>query len=231
MLRHKTTNCKFLKGLAVFLLLTFSCHLVAAPKPRYYDDQTGTSIREMRATLDDLRHEVNNHEIEIKTYEEKIGGLESIIDSLRQHSSDTATAHKDALKNSSATLEMKLNSLDTLSKGLVADLKQFKNHANETAAALAQYKTKMIELEKIVDVQNQNIDNLQNAVRSLSDLLQIKSGLTANSSVESGKKYKVVSGDSLEKIAKKNQTSIQAIKDLNGLNNDKIIVGQTLLMP
>lgn len=227
MLRHKTTYCKFLRGLAVFLL-AISCNLEAAPKPRYYDEQTNTAIREMRATMDDLRHEVNNHEAEIKIYEEKIHSLETIIDSLRQDSNKTAAAHKDALKDSSATLEMKLNSLETTTKGLVADIKQFKNHANDTATALAQYKQKLTELEQIAEIQNQNLDNLQTAIKSLADILQVKSGINTASS---GKTYKVAPGDSLEKIARKNQTTIQAIKSLNNLTNDKIIVGQTLQMP
>lgn len=219
-------HCKLIFRLAVLIIL-IAVPLEAAPK-RYFDDQATVSMREMRDSLDDLRHEVNNHETEIKTYEDKLHNLETIIDSFRQQSTDTALAHKDALKDSAATLEMKLNSLETTTKGLVADVKQFKNHANETASAMAQYKQKLTDLEKILEIQNQNIDSLQTAIKSLSDVLQVKSNLPLSSS---DKLYKVAPGDSLEKIARKHQTSIQIIKDLNGLSNDKIIVGKTLKVP
>lgn len=220
--------CKFFVKLAVILLAFSKSTLEAAPKG-YYGDQTSFALRELRDTLDTVRHEVNNHEIEIKTYDEKIHNLETIIDSLRQHSTETAQAHKNALMDSSSTLETKINGLETTSKGLVADIKQFKNHANETASTLAQYKKKLSDLEKIIDIQNQNLDHLQTVLKSLTDAFQVKNNLTSSSSME--KVYKVATGDSLEKIARKHQTTVQAIKDLNGLTNNKIIIGQTLKIP
>lgn len=220
-------RCRLIAKLAAPLALFVAQPLEAAPK-RYFDDQTSVALREMRDSLDDMRHEVSNHEIEIKTYDEKLRNLETIIDSLRQQSADIALVHKDALKDSSATLEMKLNSLETTTKGLVADLKQFKNHANETASAMAQHKQKLSDLEKILEIQNQNLDSLQTAIKSLSEALQVKSNLPVASSE---KLYKVAPGDSLEKIARKHQTTIQVIKELNGLVNDKIIVGKTLKVP
>lgn len=42
---------------------------------------------------------------------------------------------------------------------------------------------------------------------------------------------KVKKGDSLDKIAKVNNTSVKAIKELNQLKNDKLSIGQTLKMP
>lgn len=221
-----STRCKFLIKLAAFFIL-IATPLEAAPK-RYYEDPSNVALREMRATLDDLRHEISNHETEIKTYDEKLHNLETIIDSLRQQSTDVAQGHKEALKDSSATLEMKINSLETTTKGLVADLKQFKNHANETASAISQYKQKLTDLEKVLEIQNQNIESLQTAIRSLTDVLQVNNNLSVSST---GKIYRVASGDSLEKIARKHSTTIQAIKDLNGLTHDRIIVGQTLKMP
>lgn len=218
------SSCRLLQLAALFILFTSQLH--AAPK-RYYDDQSATALREMRDSLDDLRHEVSNHEIEIKTYDEKVRNLENIIDSLRQQSTDTAQAHKSALYDSSTSLESKISSLEATTKGLVADLKKFQAHANETAATLSQYKQKMADFEKILDLQNQNIDNLHTALKSITDALQVKS----NFSPVGGKTYRVVPGDNLEKIAKKNSTTIQIIKELNNLANDKIIVGQTLKMP
>jgi LysM repeat protein len=227
---YNSLNCKTLLAVLFTFLLSSITSLQAAPK-RYQGDQTAIALREMRDTLDDMRHEVSNHEHEIKTYEEKIRNLETIIESFSTQTQDTAQAHKEALKDSSANLEMKINSLETTAKGLVADLKQFKAHANETASTLTQYKQKLIDLEKILELQNQNMENLQNAFKSLTEILQVKSSVITSTSAPSGNMYKVASGDSLEKIARKNQTTIQAIKEINGLANDRIIVGQTLKMP
>ena len=43
--------------------------------------------------------------------------------------------------------------------------------------------------------------------------------------------YRVKAGDSLEKIAKQNQTTIKKLKEANQLANDQIIVGQKLKLP
>ncbi|PHN97478.1 hypothetical protein CSC81_09320 [Tenacibaculum discolor] len=41
-------------------------------------------------------------------------------------------------------------------------------------------------------------------------------------------KYKIVSGDTLSKIAKKHNTTVAKIKADNGLSSDTIYVGKTL---
>lgn len=47
----------------------------------------------------------------------------------------------------------------------------------------------------------------------------------------SGKNYIVKPGDNLYRIGKKNGTTLEAIKALNGLKNDTLRVGQTLTLP
>lgn len=202
---------------------------VAAPRP-YGDYNTDTSIREMRSSIDDLRHISNNHETEIRTIEEKFKNVESIMDSLRKQIQDQTQGAKEQLKNSSTSLEAKLGDLDLAIKSLTADLRQIKNHSNESSSALSQYKQRILDLEKTVAAQTQNIDNLQSALKALMDAMQVKDGLK-DTSTASSKIYRVKSGDSLEKIAQANQTTVKAIKDLNGMTNDRIIVGQKLQLP
>lgn len=48
---------------------------------------------------------------------------------------------------------------------------------------------------------------------------------------DSGNTYKVVSGDSLGKIATKNHTTVKALKELNGLTSDNIGAGKILKLP
>lgn len=54
---------------------------------------------------------------------------------------------------------------------------------------------------------------------------------SAGSVGESASSYTVKSGDTLGAIAKRNGTSVRAIKSANNLSSDTIIVGQTLLIP
>lgn len=204
--------------------------LKAAPQRYNYGQDQSTAIQEIRDSIDDLRHEMRNHESEIRTYEDKLSNQENIIDALREQITKSSNSQQDQLKNQSASLEMKVNQLETATKGLSADLRQFKTHANETTTALHQITQRMAQLEKVTEVQNQNLDNLQAALRSMMDALDIKSSPDKISDAN-GKNYKVKAGDSLEKIARANGTTIKAIKELNNLANDRIVVGQTLKMP
>lgn len=197
----------------------------AAPKRYYVDDGTQTALRELRDGMDDLRHEMTNHTSEIQVFEETLNTYEVTIDGLRQQIVDGARTNQQVVKERTDQLDMRLSSLESNLRGLIADMQQFKTHSQENAALLARTKQKIDELEKLIEAQNQNVENLQSAMGSLSDVLQINKGDT------SAKTYKVKPGDSLEKIARHHQTSIYILKELNNLTNDKIIVGQTLKLP
>lgn len=188
-----------------------------------YDDDTATAIREMRDTIDKLRHEVSNHETEIHMAEERSNNQETTIASLRQQLLDATQANKEMFKGGTANVEGKVTGLESINKGIIADISQLKTHANDSSTALAQYKQKISELEKNIAQLSQNIEHLQTALRSLTEAL--------GGSVADGKAYKVKTGDSLEKIAKAHGTTIKAIKELNNLSKDRIVVGQTLQMP
>lgn len=224
----------------VFLSVLFiPAGLPAAPRGQYYQDPNAVALREMRDSIEDVRHGVNNHEMEIRVIDEKMKSFDLIIDSVRDQLSDSTRVHKEQLKGSAAGLESRINFLEDTSKGLLADLRLFKVHSNETTAALTQYKQKIGDLEKIIDQQNHNIEHLQAAMRSLMEALQGKpvSEVVTSSPIASAtrnpsdRSYKIKAGDSLEKIARAHQTTIQAIKEANGLTTDRIVVGRILFIP
>lgn len=221
---------------ASLICCAFFCSELSAVRNRYYDDEHATILKEMRDSLDDIRHEVNNHESEIRVYDEKIKNLESFIDNVREQLTESSQAHREQLKGNTNNLELKITSIESTIKGLVADLRQFKTHANDAAVALTQYKQKISELEKVVEQQNQNIDHLQAAMRSLMEALAVKESAAskANTTISDAAGsiiYRVKAGDSLEKIARYHQTTVSAIKELNGLTHDRIVIGQILKMP
>lgn len=239
-LRHRLQSlCRINILLA---LLTALFHFIAlsaeaAPRRSTYDEDQTVIIRELRDGLDELRHEIQNHETEIRMFEERANNQESTIASLRQQVLDTNQANKELVKGNATTVEGRIAGLESANKGLIADLQKFKTHANDSSAALAQYKERIAELEKMIALQNQNIDNLQGAVRSLTDALQVQYKDTSTilndsgTGGSSGKTYRVQAGDSLEKIARVNGTTIKALKEVNNLNNDRIVVGQKLQLP
>lgn len=214
-------------GVIALLALLFICKLAAAPRGYGYNDDSQTAVREMRDTIEFLRHEVENHEAELRMFEERVNNQEQTIASLRQQVLDANQANKDLVKSSAANWDGRIAGVESANKGLVADLKQLKTHANDSGDAISHDKQRISELEKIVSMQNQNIDNLQAAMGSLMEALKVKDGVALDSS----KEYRVRSGDSLDKIARMHNTTVRAIKELNNLPNDRIVVGKVLIMP
>ena len=200
-----------------------------------YEEDKSVVLREILDGLEEIRHEVRNHETEIRTFEEKFKNQEDILDSVRQQTADSIKVVKEALKNQTAAVEARLSGHDTTSKGLSSDLR---HQAQDTANILTDYKTRILDLEKSLEVQNRNIDHLQQAIRALAEAMQSKEGEAAVVSAPSsstlpaaGKIYRVKAGDSLGTIAKQNGTSVKKLKELNHLASDQIIVGQKLQIP
>lgn len=236
-------NSPLTKGgfLVAISLLCFASPLDAV-RNRYYDDANTNALKEMRDSFEEVRHEMRNHEIEIRTFDEKLKNIDVILDSLRDHITDSSLSQKESLKGSAASLENKIASLENSCKDLADDMRQFKTHANETSTTLAQHKQKLGELEKIIEQQNRNLEHLQAAMQSLMAALgsspvpddkvpTTEKTTKSSTSPNSNRIYIVKSGDSLEKIARRHQTTIQAIKELNGLTSDRIIVGKKLQLP
>lgn len=218
--------------LATFASLLSTASLCAVPR---YSDQGSTATgKEVRDTLSVLRHEVQNHDAEIKMFDERVNNQEVTLTSLRQQIQDGNQANKESIKTGLNSLENKIAGLEASNKGLVEDLQQFRKHANESSTALAQSKQRIAELERTLALQSQTLVHMQEALESLMEALQLKEGKGKKAvagTASDGKKYRIKAGDSLEKIARAHHTTIKALKEVNGLNTDEIVAGRTLEIP
>jgi LysM repeat protein len=193
------------------LALVLATDIHAAPR------QIVRSSTDLSDKVDDIQTEVENHTTEIRIIEEKLNNQLLIMESIRDQLQETNKSQKDLVKNNSVSLENRILTLESSLKSISADLRQIQNHANETANALKQYKQKIAE-------QGDTIDTIQKAMKTLMEAMQVN--VTATT-----KTYTVQSGDTLEKIAKRNKTTVREITSLNGLQNEKIFIGQTLKIP
>lgn len=216
--------------LLCFLLIGGSVSLEGAYRPNYYDQDQAAAARESKDSIDQLRLQIRNQESEIRTFEQKLESLDSVLDSLRDQLRESTQSQKEMVKGNASTVDGKLSTLEMTTKTLTQDLKQLHSHATESSQTLAGFKDKLQEIEKRLNAQNRNIENLQSAVQSVLEALQIKSDPAPQQSA-TGRTYKVKNGDTLEKIAKAHNTSIQALKAVNNMNSDKIVVGKTIKIP
>jgi hypothetical protein len=219
---------RWLKAIFVCFLLAGSSLEAARNRFSYEEDQSVVT-REILDSLTDLRHEINNHETEIRIFEEKFKSQEEIIDSLRQLLADSLKNFKEILRAQTNTIDSKFSQNENAAQGLTNDLK---THATDVTGILGDYKQRIADLEKTLELQNRNLENMQAAMKSLTELLQTKEmEPIAETALNGVKIHRVKAGDSLEKIARLNNTSIKKLKELNNLSGDQIIVGQKLQLP
>lgn len=233
---------------AVLFLFTTTGWTAPQPYPQSYGRPSRSSsgedltsiLRQLKDGLANLKHEIRTHESEIRIFENKLQSQESTLEDLQQRLTEDLQSQQDFAKASHANLEGKTEALDqsirnleTVVKGLTADLRQMKTQANDSVTILGQYKEKISELENFLHTQNQHMQNVEAALQSMMEVWQAKEAAReiANKTSEGIKTYKVQAGDSLEKIARLHKISVQALREINQLSNDRIIIGQTLKIP
>jgi len=187
--------------------------------------QLELTLHELQTNLDDVRHDLNCFQTEMQILDGRIKYYENALSGLKEQDLDKQQSKIDLLAQQVAALEKKISVVERLNDSGSRDLQQLTSHANETTAALSQFKSRITELEQEIQSQNQRFEQ----VAKLKGHFE---GLAKHLSNASDKKiYKVRPGDTLDKIARFHQTTAERIKKANDLNQDLIVVGQELVIP
>lgn len=193
------------------IILLASCSpLKTSPHDERY--QLELTLHEVQTNLDELKHEIHCFKTELQIIDGRIKGYENTIANIKHQGIDQ-------LSQQIQSLEKKWNTLEKTSSAESKELSSLLSHANETTAALTQFKDRIQELEETIVLQN----------RKFEDLSKLKG--TLESLALGFKIYKIKSGDSLEKIARLHKTTAEKIKKANHLDQDLIVVGQELKIP
>lgn len=208
--------------------------ILGAPAAPVKSNPIEENLRQIRTMLNDIKHELNNHDTEIKTFDNRLQNQENLLESIRQQLTDNQQNQQEIANAQRVNVESKVDSLDNLVQGLISDMRQLKVQANDSVSILSQYKQKLADLEKIITAQSQHMKSLETGLQSLIEVIQAKDAIDkamSRGSINSSKTYKVQPGDSLEKIARNHKVSIQSLRELNNISQDRIIVGQTIKIP
>jgi LysM repeat protein len=177
------------------------------------------TVHEVQTNLDDLRHDVHCFQMELQIVDSRMKALEGSLSAMKQQDLEKHQTKIDQIFQQLHQLQQKWGSLETVRDERKEELTKLSAYANETHLALSQFKRHIEELEKEVLAQNRRLEAIaKGGVESLPKSLR-------------GTSYTVKSGDSLEKIARTHHTTVEQIKKLNHLAQDRIITGQELLLP
>lgn len=211
--------------LPIILAAASSCTSINSSSGKGEKQQIEVSLHKLRTDIEELKHDLNTQQMQLGIYEGKLVHVDDVIDSLKIESNEKQKSTLEELEYHIAAIEKKLETYEARQKEIIADLSQLETHANHTIKALSQYKEKIKEFEQMLSFHDEVINEVSQLKRHLNHTAKISS---EGRSLEN---YTVKSGDSLQRIARHYNTSIDDIKRLNGLKDDLIIVGQELTVP
>ncbi|MBX9924480.1 MAG: LysM peptidoglycan-binding domain-containing protein [Rhabdochlamydiaceae bacterium] len=202
-------------GTSMLFLASCQSHMAVLQQDKH---ESSVAYHEVRAELADLKHAVSNAQVEIQILEERLQSQEALIQKTK------TGPVSSSLDNKASSLEKRLFAIEQIQDKIQADLKQLSSHANQTSSCLQQYSAKISGLE-------QNVERQNKMIYDLSDLKSSLKTLKTSIAKETSSTYTVKSGDSLEKIARNHQVSTDALKKANQLSQNKILIGQELIIP
>lgn len=185
-------------------------------------EQDRSILRKMYDRMEMMRHELGNHEAELRVFNDKVRNLEDALEEMRQQFDSAVQSQQEKLRGS----ETKIVSQEQSLKGFLSDLEKLQHHANDSSTVMEDYQKQIAQMESLIKFQAKNIDDLKTAMKSLMNALG-----DADEASEGYRLYQVQAGDSLGLIAQKHHITIKDIKEVNHLKNDTIIVGQKLKIP
>lgn len=167
---------------------------------------SSTDLQQLYAEVGEIKKKISSYELEFQLLEEK------------------AATQKVKNPDTLARLEERIGKLERFQEKISQDLRSLHAEMQDSLSAFTQYKSRLQELDQEISDQNTRFKELGKLKQTLSSLSKAvdKEGL---------KIHKVHAGDSLEKIARQHQTSIEEIKKINHLSTDTIIIGQELKIP
>ena len=192
-----------------FVYSTLVCTLLLVGCTSSFTALRGTNdsaINDLRMEIADLKHALHGTEVEVKLLEERMEVAEGSIDSARE----------------STDLNRKIVVLEKNLDKLASELRALTHFSTQTTAALSSYRQQIGAIDSKLD----EIAKLRSTLTELS-----RAELSRSASSVETSSYQVKPGDSLEKIARKYQISVDALKRENNLSSDKIVVGQQLAIP
>ena len=208
-----------MKHLCLFLVCIALAGCGSMGSSRSDKHQMELSLHKVRTEVEDIKHDLNTYEIEHHVIEGKLIDQEQTIATLRQQVAELKSGKLDSFVEELQNLEKKLHQVSKKQDKIVADIRQLTTHANDTTTALTQYKDKLSQFEQTIHGQNAQLHEIQKIKEGISKL------------AEEEKTYVVQPGDSLDKIAKENNTSVEKLKQLNNITTDLIVVDQLLTLP
>jgi LysM repeat protein len=166
------------------------------------------TLEEIRIALLDVRQAYSATKIDMENLEEKVSELKP----------------NTLIKVTS--IEARMNQLEKQLVNIQTDLHSLSAHLTQTTESLHQYRTQIAALDSQLKNHTARLDEISNLKSTLNSISQ-----AISTPKQAAQTHKVVSGESLERIARHYNVTVDALKKTNGLTSSTIMIGQELKIP
>lgn len=179
------------------------------------------SLHKVQTEIEELKQDLNTHQMELNILEGKFLNQDNILAAVREEISEKEQKQCNDIQHRLDLCEKKIRFFEQQKDKLVNELKELNIHAHSTTTALSQYKSRISELEVFINEKLKEFTSIRHELKVISEPL----------SLVSQKKYRVQKGDTLKKIAKAMNISLEELKEVNHLQGDTIYIEQELIIP
>lgn len=212
----------------VILLLALSAlsSCVEGKKPRQKVDRL--SYRELRIEVDSLKYSLDHNKVENQILQERIDSLSEDLKRALVALDESKKIVRQSDQEQFVNLREQVIDSFERQKKMNADIAVLTRTLNDAIKSLQELQRNLQEMQKISEKRDAQVeDKLKQTRQALGSVLDL---------IESQQKagfhsYVVQEGDSLEKIARKHQTSVDVLKKINDLDSDLIVIGRELKLP
>jgi len=199
------------------LLLVLLCCFASLQAGPRRTDYTVAVMDELRLEVEDLKHALKTTQVELNLLDERLK---------KQDSGKPGKELNPGLSTQVGALEKKVAHLEKTLEKVVQDLRTLSISTSETLTQIQSLQQSLSSQEKRFE----EVSKLKGTLTSISKAIGQKPAPEMATSPAT-RTYRVKPKDSLEKIARLHNTSVETLRKLNQLSNDKIVIDQELRLP
>lgn len=208
----------------LYISAIFICGLLPSCFQSSFNNQQNPlefSLHKVQTEIEELKQDLNTYQIELNILEGKFLNQDNTIASIREEMIGKEQKQFSDITYRLDLCEKKITSFWQQKDKLLNELKELNLHVHNTTTALSQYKSRISELEKLINEKLREFTSIRHELEVISEPL----------SLTIPKKYRVQKGDTLKKIAKIMNISLEELKEINHLQGDMIYIEQELIIP
>ncbi len=180
---------------------------------------TSSEIEELRVEIGDLKHALHTTKVELNLLDERCKKDSAQLNKAKTQQKEGALTAQVLL------LEKKVTHLEKKLETVGDDIRTLNASLHQALTKIQTIQTHLLSHDGRLD----EVAQLKGTLTSISKAIGARAP-TEKTQLQS-RSYRVKAGDSLEKIARNEHISIEALRKSNNLTHDKIRVGQELRLP